>query len=81
MPAVSLLVTGSTAEFQLIGHGVAGGRVGGVVVVFEEVGASAVDAHAVTLLHDPFLPGGGVPAPRGRVDGPPVGVVDRHDDF
>jgi hypothetical protein len=47
------------------------------MVVFQEVGDAAVDAHAITLPHDPALARRGMAMPSARVDGPPLRVVNQ----
>ena len=47
---------------EFFGDGVPGLFVGGVVVVFEEFAAAAVDTTAVAFFDDPFLACGGVSA-------------------
>ena len=55
-------VAGGAAGFEFGGDRSAGLFVGRVVVVFEEVGALAIDAFAsVSLQHDAFLSGRGMP--------------------
>ena len=61
---------------ELVDEGVAGGVVGGDVVVFEELVASAVATHLVAFFDDTFLAGAGVALASGRVDWSALGVVD-----
>ena len=60
---MSFLVAGGAAEFEFVDDCSSALFVVGGVVVLQEVGAAAVDAVPVTLLHDPLLAGGGVALP------------------
>ena len=77
---MAALVAWGTARLQVLHHGVAGlGEVGDVVVL-EEGGGSAVDAHLVAFLDQALLPGARVPPLGAGVDRLLVGIVDQGPD-
>ena len=73
-------VAGCAADFEFVDDGVLAGFICGVVVVFVQVVASAIDTSAVAFFHDPFLACGGVSLFARGVDRVSFGVVDQYAD-
>ena len=73
-------VADSAAKFELVYHGALALFEIGHMVVLEQLGATAVDAHPVAFFDDSFLTSGWMPLTRGRVDWLAICIMDQRSD-
>ena len=73
-------VTRTASKLKLLNDGAAGLSEVRDVVVLEQVGAPAVEAHSVSFFHDPLLSRCRMTLPRRSVDRTALGVVDESAD-